>query len=91
MRIKFLEDMIYRASLKVFAWSLLRFDKHYGGRHQDLTSGCTFVDVWGKSYSFRWLLASREKARQTPSGVNSRFDQLSQRMDRAEAREKSLH
>lgn len=80
---KFIENMIYRMAVYLLAWSLLRFDKRHGGKHQNLTSGCTFVTVFGKEHSIRWLLA----ARRIPSDETARFEQLTQRMDRAEERE----
>lgn len=46
---KFIENMIYRMAVYLLAWSLLRFDKRHGGKHQNLTSGCTFVTVFGKA------------------------------------------
>ncbi len=52
--LRFIEAKIYRASVFLLAGSLLRFDRRYGGKNQDLTSGCTIVKVSGQSYSLRW-------------------------------------
>lgn len=81
---KFLEERIYRLSLFLLAWSLLRFDRRHGGKHQNLMSGCTLVKVSGKEYWLRWLLSSAH----IPSDASSRYEQLLRRIDRAEKLDK---
>lgn len=88
--LRFIEAKIYRASVFLLAWSLLRFDRRYGGKNQDLTSGCTLVKVSGKSYSLRWLLAKTDLITRNSTDDSSRLTQLIRRMDRAEEQGKSL-
>lgn len=83
--LRLIETKIYRASVFLLAWSLLRFDRRYGGKNQDLTSGCTLVKVSGQSYSLRWLLAKTDLITRTSTDDSSRLTQLIRRMDRADS------
>lgn len=82
--IRFIETMIHKASIYLLAWTLLRFDRRHGGKHQNLIRGGSLVTVGGKMFSLRWLLVNQH----IPSDESSRYEQLRHWMDRAEGRGK---
>lgn len=87
--IKYLEDRVYRLSVYLLVWSLLRHDKRYGGKHQNIQDGATIVQVGGRKFSLRWLLYLNPWPMHEPNDECARFAELSRRMDRAAAHQKS--
>ncbi len=74
---KFIENMIYRMAVYLLASSILRFDRRWGGKHQDRNAGLTMTRVNGKEYEFRWFLReSHPIIERTSTDESAKYDEL---------------